>query len=44
MKIIPTWPRASLRMFHETALQDCSNWSNPEDPLGQLLVAALLAM
>ena len=24
MKIIPTWPRASLPRFHQTALQDCS--------------------
>ena len=22
MKIIPTWPRASLSRFHQTALQD----------------------
>ena len=22
MKIIPTWPRASLPWFHQTALQD----------------------
>ena len=25
MKIIPTWPRASLPRFHQTALQDCSD-------------------
>ena len=26
-KIIPTWPRASLFRFHQTALQDCSSRS-----------------
>ena len=24
MKIISTWPQASLPRFHQTALQDCS--------------------
>ena len=24
MKIIPTWPRANLPRFYQTALQDCT--------------------
>ena len=36
MKIIPTWPRASLPWFHQTAPQDCSGLkSNPEEPFSE---------
>ena len=34
MKIIPTWPRASLPKFHQMALQDRTDQSNLEEPFG----------
>ena len=33
MKIISTWPRVSLSMFHQMALQDWSSQSISEEPL-----------
>ena len=35
MKIIPTWPRASLPRFHQTALQDHAGQYDPEELFGE---------
>ena len=44
MKIIPTWPRASVSRFHPMALQNRTGQCDPEKLFGETLVDSLLAM
>ena len=45
MKIIRIVPSASLPIFHQTALQDCSSlYGNPEEPFGKTYVKSHLAI
>ena len=35
MKIIPTWPKASLPRFNQTAFLGRRGQCNPEEPFGE---------